>query len=69
MLAHLTSLAGECGQTKISKAKGTKNVPWHWDEFHQKAFDHVKVTITKDVVLAYLDYSKVFKIYTDSSSK
>ncbi len=69
MLAPLTSLIGECGQTKSTKAKGTKKVPWHWDKVHQRAFDHVKATITKDVVLAYLDYSKVFEIYTDASSK
>ncbi len=58
MLAPLTSLVGECGQTKTTKAKGTKKVPWHWDEVHQRAFDHVKATIAKDVVLA-----------TDASSK
>ncbi len=29
MLAPLTSLVGEYGQTKTSKAKGTKKVPWH----------------------------------------
>ncbi len=29
MLAPLTSLVGECGQTKTTKAKGTKKVPWH----------------------------------------
>ena len=69
MLAPLTSLVGECGQTKSTKAKVTKKVPWHWDEVHQRAFDHVKATIVKDVVLAYPDYSKVFKIYTDASSK
>ncbi len=69
MLAPLTSLVGECGQTKSTKAKGTKKVPWHWDEVHQRAFDHVKATIAKDIVLAYPDYSKVFKIYTDASSK
>ncbi len=69
MLAPLTSLVEECGQTKTTKAKGTKKVPWHWDEVHQRAFDHVKATIAKDVVLAYPDYSKVFKIYTDASSK
>jgi hypothetical protein len=51
------------------RAKGTKKVPWHWDEVHQRAFDHVKATIAKDVVLAYPDFSKVFKIYTDASSK
>jgi hypothetical protein len=69
MLAPLTSLVGECGQTKTTKAKGTKKVPWHWDEVHQRAFNHVKATIAKDIVLAFPDYSKVFEIYTDASSK
>ncbi len=69
MLAPLTSLVGECGQTKVTKAKGTKTVPWHWDKVHQRAFDHVKATIARDVVLAYPDYSEVFEIYTDASSK
>ncbi len=69
MLVPLTSLVGECGQTKSTKAKGTKKVPCNWDEVHQIAFDHVKATIAKDVVLAYPDYSKVFEIYTDASSK
>jgi hypothetical protein len=50
MLAPLISLVGECGQTKTTKAKGTKKAPWHWDEVHQRAFDHVKATIAKDVV-------------------
>ncbi len=69
MLAPLTSLVGECSQTKISRAKGTKKAPWHWDEVHQRAFDHVRATIAREVVLAYPDYSKVFEIYTDASSK
>jgi hypothetical protein len=29
MLTPLTSLVGECGQTKSTRAKGTKKVPWH----------------------------------------
>jgi hypothetical protein len=69
MLAPLTSLVGEWGQTKITKAKETKKVPWHWDEVHQRDIDHVKATIAKDVVLAYPDFNKVFEIYTDASSK
>ncbi len=69
MLAPLTALVGECGQTKVTKAKGTKKVPWHWDKVHQRAFDHVKAMIARDVVLAHPDYSEVFEIYTDSSSK
>jgi hypothetical protein len=69
MLAPLISLVGEFGQTKTTKAKGNKRVPWHWDEVHQRAFDHIKATITKYTVLAYPDYWKVFKIYTDASIK
>ncbi len=69
MLAPLTSSVGECSQIKSTKAKGTKNLPWHLDEVHQRAFNHVKATITNNVVLAYPDYSKVFEIYTDASSK
>ncbi len=69
MLAPLTSLVGECGQTNVTRAKGNKKVPWHWDEVHQRAFDHVKAAIAREVVLAYPNFSKVFEIYTDASSK
>jgi hypothetical protein len=34
---------------------GNQNVPWYWAEVHQKAFDDVKATIAKEVVLAYPD--------------
>jgi hypothetical protein len=69
MLTPLISLVGECSQTKVTRAKGTKKVPWIWDEVHQRAFNHIKATIIREVVLAYPDYSKVFKIYTNASSK
>jgi hypothetical protein len=69
MFAPLTTLVGECSQTKVTQAKGTKKVPWHWDEVHQRTFDHKKATIAKEVVLAYPDYSKVFEIFADASSK
>jgi hypothetical protein len=69
ILAPLTSLVGECGQTKVTRAKGTKKVPWHWDEVHQRAFSLVKATIARGVILAYPDFSKVFEIYTVTSSK
>ena len=69
MLTPLTSLVGECGQTKVTRTKGTKKSPWHWDEVHQRAFNHVKATIAIEVVLAYPDFSKVFEIFTNASSK
>ena len=70
MLAPLTDLVGECGQTKATKAKGTMKAPWHWDEIHQQAFDLVKTTIARDVVLAYPDNSESLRytIYTDASN-
>jgi hypothetical protein len=68
MVAPLTSLVGECGHTKATKAVKTKKVPWHWDEVHQKAFNDVKAIIARDVALAYSNYSTEFEIYTDASS-
>ena len=47
MLAPLTSLVGECGHTKVAKAKKMKKHPWYWDEVHQKAFNDVKAIIAK----------------------
>jgi superoxide dismutase len=67
MLAPLSNLVGECGQTKVTKAKKTKNVSWHWDKIHQQAFDNVNATIAKDVTLAYADYTQGLEVYTDSS--
>jgi hypothetical protein len=55
-------------QTKVTKVKGTKKVPWHGDEVHQKAFNNAKVTIAKEVTLAYPDFNKVFEIITDAST-
>ncbi len=46
-----------------------KKRPWHSDMVHQQAFDDVKATTAKDVVLAYRDFSQIFKIYTDALSK
>ena len=50
------------------QSKGNQKGTWHWDEVHQKAFETVKATIAKDVVLAYPNYSKVFEVYTDALS-
>ena len=66
MFAPLTSLVEECGHTKVTKANKTKKRAWYWDEVHQIAFDNVKTTITRDVVLVYPDYLQEFEIYTDA---
>ena len=67
MLAPLSNLVLEDGHTKVAEANKTKNVPWHWNKIHQQEFDSVKATITKDVTLAYPDYTQGFEVYTDSS--
>ncbi len=53
---------------KPPKKNKTKSKPWWWDSIHQQAFDNVKVANTKETVLAYLDFSKPFEIYTDAYS-
>jgi hypothetical protein len=53
MLAPLTNLVEECGETKTTKKNKTKKKPWQWESIHQQAFDNVKAIITKEVVLAY----------------
>ncbi len=67
LLAPLTDLVGEYGDTKATKKNGTKKKPWRWESIHQQAFDNIKVTITKELVLAYTDVSKP-EIYTDAST-
>jgi hypothetical protein len=68
MLAPLTDLVGECGETKTTRMNKTKKKPWRWDPIHQQAFDNVKAIIAKETVLAYPDFLKPFEIYTDASS-
>ena len=65
MLVPLTDLIDECGETKAIKHTGTKKSPCCWDKSHQKAFEDVKNTVGRDVMLAYPDYLKLFEIYTD----
>ncbi len=62
MLAPLSDLVGECGETKTTRKHKVKKKPLHWDSIHQIAFDNVKKTITTEVVLAYPDFTKPFDI-------
>ena len=42
-------------------------MPWHWDDIHHQAFDNVKAATTKNVNLAYPEYTQGIEICTDSS--
>jgi hypothetical protein len=68
MLAPLTDLVGECGETKTTRMNETKKKPWRWDPIHQQVFDKVKADIAKETVLAYPDFLKLFEISTEASS-
>jgi hypothetical protein len=43
-----------------------KNVKFEWTTKHQQAFDSLKNSLALEVILAYLDFSVPFEIYTDS---
>jgi hypothetical protein len=68
MLVPLTDLVGECREMKTTRLNKTKKRPWQWDPIYQQAFDNVIAAIAKEIVLAYLDFSKPIEIYTDASS-
>jgi hypothetical protein len=44
-----------------------KNVKFEWRTENQQAFDALKNSLAREVVLAYPDFSFPFKIYTDAS--
>jgi hypothetical protein len=68
ILAPLTDLVGECGETKTTRMNKTKKKPWRWDPIHQQAFGDVKAAKARETVLAYPDFSEPFEIYMDTSS-
>jgi hypothetical protein len=51
ILASLSDLVGECGETKTTCKNKVKKKPWHWDSIHHIVFDNVKENITKEMVL------------------
>ena len=69
MLAPLMDLVRECGHTKMTKQKWTKKQPWYWSNTHQKAFDAIKASLARDVLLAHPTYGEIFEIYTDASKR
>jgi hypothetical protein len=60
---------GECGETKTICKNKVKKKLWQWDSIHQEAFDNIKKTIAKEVVLAYPDFTKPVDTYTNASTK
>ena len=69
MIAPLTDLVGEVGHTKITRANKTKKKHRYWTKIHQDAFDLIKQTLSKEVILAYSKYGSIFDIYTNASTR
>jgi hypothetical protein len=44
-----------------------KNVKFEWTKEHQQAFDSLKNSLAREVVIAYPDFLVPFEIYTDAS--
>jgi len=45
----------------------SKQANWNWTEEHQKAFKHMKKSISRETLLVYPDFNKPFEIHTDAS--
>jgi hypothetical protein len=65
LLATLTSME-ECGQTKVTKTKGTKEVSQPWNKVYQKSIQSRKDYLTSGLGLSGL--LKVFESYRNASS-
>jgi hypothetical protein len=60
MCAPLSNLEKECGESKTTKKNKIKKT--------LKVGSNSSRSITKEIVLAYPDFSKTFEIYTDAST-
>jgi hypothetical protein len=58
----------ESAERQKQAEKKFEKKPWHWDPICQIAFDSIKTTIAKEVVLIYPDLTKPFDVYTDAST-
>ena len=45
----------------------SKDAKWKWKDEHRQSFLQIKKIITREVMLAYPDFSKPFVVHTDAS--
>jgi phospholipid-translocating ATPase len=69
MLAPLSNLVGECGETKTTRKNKVKRDLGTGIQSIKQYLTMSKLPIAKEVVLAYPDFLKPFDIYTNASTK
>ena len=69
MIAPLTDVIGECGETKATKTKKTKKKLFYSSDVHEQDFEAIKKVIAREVMLAYPNYNEPFEIFTDASTR
>ena len=56
MIAPITDLVGETGETKVTRSVGNKKKNWYWAHVHKEVFDLVKHPLVEEDTLAYSTY-------------
>ena len=71
-LAPLSDLVGLCSPHKKNGKKGKHKMSppkFIWTDECERAFNQIKKIVSREVMLAYPNFSKKFEIYTDASNK
>jgi hypothetical protein len=68
MLPHRSHILSPLAAKTGAPQKGVKIPPFKWTPEMQKAFEEMKALIAAEVLCAYPDHNKPFKIYTDASN-
>jgi hypothetical protein len=68
MRPHRSHILSPLTAKTCAPKKGVKTPPFKWTPEMQKAFEEMKVLMAADVLCAYPDHNKQFKIYTDASN-
>jgi hypothetical protein len=68
MWPHRSHFLSPLTAKKGAPPKGVKTPPFKWTPEMQKAFEEMKALMAAEVLCAYPDHNKPFKIYTDASN-
>ena len=69
ILSALADLVGECRAKTGRNRRRKQTKKFAWLDIHQKAFDNMKKVVSREVTMAYPDFTQPFNIYTDASSR